>query len=69
MGIQDKNTKNSIKSKTYPKSKTLIEFKKLDIDWVAYCYKAKNTVHLAEENICRLNSNLALTTNTQIEAS
>ena len=31
-GIQDKNTKNSIKSKNYPKSKTLKELEKLDID-------------------------------------
>ena len=54
MGIQNKNMKNSIKSRTYHKSKTLFEFEKLDIDWVAYCQKAKNTVHLAEENICRL---------------
>ena len=34
MGVQDKNTKNSIKSKNYPKSKTLREFKKLYIDWL-----------------------------------
>ena len=32
MGIEDKNTKNSIKSKNYPKSKTLRELEKLDID-------------------------------------
>ena len=32
MGIKDKNTKNSIKSKNYPKSKTLRELEKLDID-------------------------------------
>ena len=31
-GIQDKNTKNSIKSNNYPKSKTLRELEKLDID-------------------------------------
>ena len=36
MGIEDKNTKNSIKSKNYPKSKTLRELKKLDIDWLIY---------------------------------
>ena len=32
MGIQDKNTKNSIKSKSYPKDRTLRELEKLDID-------------------------------------
>ena len=32
MGIQDKNKKNSIKSKNYPKSKTPRELEKLDID-------------------------------------
>ena len=32
MGIQDKNMKNSIKSKNYRKSKTLREFEKLYID-------------------------------------
>ena len=32
MGIQDKNTKNSIKSENYPKSKTLRELENL-IDW------------------------------------
>ena len=33
MRIQDKNTNNSVKSKNYPKSKTLKEFEKFDIDW------------------------------------
>ena len=60
MGIQDKNMKNSIKSKNYPKSKTLREFEKLYIHWLVYCYKAKWTVQWAHENIrkdvCRLNS-------------
>ena len=73
MGIQDKNTKNSIKSNNYHTSKTLREFEKLYIDWLVYCYKAKCTVQWAEENIirdvCRLNSKLASTTNTQIEFS
>ena len=32
MGIQDKNTKNSIKSKNYHKSKTLREFEELYIE-------------------------------------
>ena len=32
MGIEDKNTKNSTKSKNYQKSKTLRELEKLDID-------------------------------------
>ena len=32
MGIKDKNTKNSIRLKNYPKSKTLKELEKLDID-------------------------------------
>ena len=55
MGIQDKNTKNSIKR----------ELKKLDINWLVYCYKAKCTVQWVEEHIrkdvCRLNSKLAST--------
>ena len=33
MGIQDKNTKNSIESKNYSKSKTPREPEKFDIDW------------------------------------
>ena len=34
MGIQDKNTKNSIKSKNYPKSKTLRELENsTSINW------------------------------------
>ena len=70
MGIQDKNMKNNIKSKNYPKSKTLKEHEKLDIDWLVYCYKAKCAVQWAEEHIrkdvCRLNSKLASTTDTQI---
>ena len=69
MGIQDKSTKNSIKSKDYPKSKTLRELEKFDID----CYKAKCTVQWVEEHIgknrCRLNLKLTSTTNTQIEFS
>ena len=76
MGIQDKNTKNSIKSKNYHTSKTLREFDKLYIDSLVYCYKAKCTVQWAEENIiniikdvCRLNSKLASAANTQIEFS
>ena len=73
MGIQDKNTKNNLKSNNYPKSKTLRELKKLYIDWLVQCYKAKCTVQWADENIrkdvCRLNSKLASTTNTQIESS
>ena len=48
-----------------------MEFEKLYIDWLTYWYKAKCNVQLAEENIrkdvCRLNSKLASTTNTQIE--
>ena len=32
MRIQDKNKKNSIKSKNYPKKKTLRELEKLEID-------------------------------------
>ena len=72
MGIQDKNTKNSIKSKNYHTSKTLREFENFTlIDW--YFYKAKCTVQWAEENIrkdvCKLNSKLAFTTNIQIEFS
>ena len=70
MGIQDKNMKNIIKSNNYPKSKIPRELEKLDIDWLVYCYKAKCTVQWAEEyirkDVCRLNSKLAFTTNTQI---
>ena len=71
MGIQDKNTKNNIKSKDYPKSKTLRELEKLETDRLVYSYyKAKCTVQWAEEHIrkdvCSLNSKPASTTNTQI---
>ena len=73
MRIQDKNTKNSIKSKNYPKSKTLRELEKFDIDKLVYCYKAKYNLQWMEEHIrkvvCRLSSKLASTTNTQIESS
>ena len=34
IGIEDKNTKNSIKSKNYPKSKNTEEVRKTDIDAV-----------------------------------
>ena len=73
MGIEDKNTKNSIKSKNYPESKTLRELEKLDIDWLVYCYKAKCTMQWAEEyirkDVCKLNSTPTSTTNTQIQSS
>ena len=73
MGIQDKTTKNCLKSKNYQKSKTLRELKNFDIDWPVYCYKDKCAVRWAEEHIrndvCRLNSKLASTTNTQIQSS
>ena len=71
MGMQDRNTKNSIKSKNYHKSKTLREFEKLYNDWMVYCYEAKGTEQWAEENmrkdVCWLNSNLTSTTNTQLQ--
>ena len=45
----------------------------LEIDWLVYCYEANCTMQWAEEhirkNVCWLNSNLAFTTNTQIECS
>ena len=45
----------------------------LNIDWPAYCYKAKRTVQWVEEHIrkdvSRLNSKLASITNIQIESS
>ena len=45
----------------------------LNIDWLAYCYKAKCTVQWAEEHIgkdvSRLNSKLASITNIQVEPS
>ena len=73
MGIQDKDTKNSIKSMNYPKSKTQRELGKFNIDWPVYCFKAKCTVQWVEEHIrkdaSRLNSKLASTTNTQVESS
>ena len=73
MEIQDKNTKNSIKSKNYHESKTLRELGKFASDWLVYCYKARCTVQWAEEDmrkdVCLLNSKLASTTNTQIESS
>ena len=73
MGIQDENMKNSIKSKSHPRSKILRELEKYDTDWLVYCYKAKCTMEWAEEHIrkdvCRLNSKLASTTKTQIESS
>ena len=53
MGIQDKNKKNSIESKNYPKIKILRELEKFDIDWLVYCYKAKCTVQWAEEHITK----------------
>ena len=33
METEDKNTKNTVKSKHYPKSKALRELEKLGIDW------------------------------------
>ena len=45
----------------------------LNIDWLAYCYKAKCIVQWAEEHIrkdvSRLNSKLASITNIQVESS
>ena len=73
MAMQDKNTKNSIRSKYYPKNKTLRELEKLYIDRLVYCCKAKCTVRWAEEHtrkdVCRLSSKLASTATTQIESS
>ena len=73
MKIQDKNMRNSIKSKNHLKSKTMRELEKLDIDWLVYCYGAKCTMQWAEEHIrkdvCRLNSKLTSTTNTQLASS
>ena len=73
MGIQDKNMKNNIKSKNYLKSETSRKLEKLGIDWMVYCYEAKCTVQWAKEHIrkdvCRLNSKLSSTTNTQTESS
>ena len=64
--------KNSIKSKNYPKRKTLRELEKLtlidryivikpSVPWG----RQKST---SEEDACRLNSIIASTTNTQIES-
>ena len=48
------------------------ELEKFDIDGLVYCYKAKCTMQWMEEHIrkdvFRLNSKLALTTNTQIKS-
>ena len=64
MGIQHKNTKNSIKPKNYPKSKALRALNKLDIDWLVAFYKGKCAVQWVDEHIskdvCRLNSNIHL---------
>ena len=66
-------TKNSMKSKNYLKNRTLRELKKLDIDSLVYCFKVKFTMQWAKEyirkDVCRLNSKLASTGNTQIESS
>ena len=51
MGIQYKHTKNSIKPKNYPKSKTLKVLNKLDIDWLVAFNKAKCTLQWADEHI------------------
>ena len=51
MRVQDKNTKNSIKSKNHHTSKTLRDFKTLYIDGRIYCYKAKCIMNWTEENI------------------
>ena len=51
MEIQYKNTKNSIKPKNYPKSKTPKVFNKLDIDSLVAFYKAKCTVQWADKCI------------------
>ena len=51
MGIQDKNSKNSIKSKNHHTRKTLREFETLYIDRLVYCYKVKCIMHWVEENI------------------
>ena len=70
-GIQDINTKNSIKSKNYWKSETLRKLEKLQtlIDWYV---AIKLSVQWAEEHVrkdvCRLNSKLTSTTDTQYTA-
>ena len=72
MRIQDKNMRNSIRSKNYPESKALRELEKFNIDWLVYCYKAKRFVQWAEEHIrkdvCKLNSKISLH-NTKIGSS
>ena len=73
MGVKHKNTKNSIKSKNYPKSETLRELEKFRIDWLVYCHEAKCAMQWAKEHIredvCRLSSKLTPTTNTEFESS
>ena len=71
MGIQDKNTKNSIKSNNYPKRKTMSELENLRlIDWYIVikpslpCSGRKEHIR---KDVCRLNSKPASTTDTQIE--
>ena len=49
MVIQDKSTKNIIKSKDYPKSKILRELDKLDTDGLLYCNEAMYTMLLLTE--------------------
>ena len=74
MGIQDKNMKNSIKSKNYPKSKTLREFEKLDIDWLVYSIIIKPSEPCSgrmriSEKMSVDSIQLVSRTNTQIKSS
>ena len=72
MGMQDKNMKNSIESKNYPKIKTLRELEKFDIDWYIVikpsvpCSGRKSTSQKMSVDSIR---SLTSTTGTQIESS
>ena len=70
MGIKDKNTRNSIRSNNDPKSKTLREIENLTlIDWYIVIKPSIPGSEHIRKDVCRLNSKIAFTTNTQIESS
>ena len=68
MGIQDKNTKNSIKSKNYHESETLGSSKNFTlIHW--YIVIKPSVPCSGRKRLSEKMSKLASTTNTQIESS
>ena len=70
MGIQYKNTKNSMKPKNYPKSKTLrVLNNKVDIDWLVAFYEAKCIVQWADEQKLSVDSIQAPTSTASTQIS